>query len=316
MNDRINAAAESASRDAADAADLLPICPNPVFIIGSPRSGTTVLARSLAQHSELWTSGESYVLFHLYGPPNFAERVFDRAMAIPGPRWLRREEVSREEFFAYVGMSINALMTNRSEGRRWIDHTPVYTLIADRLAEVFPGASFIHILRDGREVVNSMLNFADSLADPAAARFVDQAMAWARDMRSGCDTWRNHVETAMAFCDQHTDRATVVRYEDLVAEPQEAFRNLHRFLGIVDEEGAARFLASRRINSSFGDRPRPSADELWETWDEEWRRVFADHAGAAMVRCGYWTADELAASENHSSAGQAASGERPQAPAS
>jgi Sulfotransferase family len=294
MKDHSNASnSEPASPDAGPPTRLLPICPNPVFVIGSPRSGTTVLARALAQHSELWASGESYVLFHLFGPANFAERAFDRAMAIPGPRWLRREEVSREEFLAYVGMGINALMTNRSEGRRWIDHTPVYTLIADTLAEVFPGASFIHILRDGREVVHSMLNFADSLPDPTAARFVDRRVGWATDMRGACDAWRDHVEAAMAFCDQHADRATVVRYEDLVAEPQQAFRKIHGFLGIADEEDPARFLASRRINSSFDDRPRLSGVELWETWDEQRRNVFAEVAGPTMLKCGYSTPGEL-----------------------
>jgi hypothetical protein len=291
MTDRKGLSGADAGRDTANVR-LVPICPNPVFIIGSPRSGTTVLARALAQHSELWTSGESYVLFHLFGPANFAERTFDRAMAIPGPRWLRREEVSREEFLFYVGMGVNALITSRSEGRRWIDHTPHYTLIVDTLAEVFAGASFIHILRDGREVVHSMLNFAKSLSDPQMARFVEGRDAWWTDMRGACEAWRDHVEAAMAFCDEHPDRATVVRHEDLVAAPELTFHSIHRFLEIADEDGPARFWASRRINSSFGDRPRLPGSELWESWGEQERRVFAELAGATMRRCGYWASDE------------------------
>jgi hypothetical protein len=282
-----------ASATTADRVPVVPICPSPVFVIGSPRSGTTVLARSLAQHSELWASGESYVLFHLFGPANFAGRAFDRAMEVPGPRWLRREEVSRGEFLAYLGTGINALMTNRSGGRRWVDHTPVYTLIADRLAEIFQGASFVHILRDGREVVHSMLNFANSLRDPEGARFVDRRVGWATDMRGACDAWRAHVEAAMAFCDQHTNQATVVRYEDLVAAPQETFQGIHRFLEIPDEEGPSRVLASERINSSFSGRPRLSGSELWESWEQEQRRTFAEAAGPTMLRCGYSTADQL-----------------------
>jgi hypothetical protein len=277
---------------AAHPAALPPICPNPVFVIGSPSSGTTVLATSLAKHSELWASDESDVLFFLFAN-GFVERSFDRAMELPGRRWLRREEVSREEFLAHLGLGINALITSRSGGRRWIDHTPRYALIVETLAEAFPGASFIHILRDGREVVHSMLNFADAAPNPAVGRFLRRDVPWATDMRGACEEWRDHVEAAIAFCQEHIDRAMVVRYEDLVAEPQEAFRKIHRFLGIADEEGPARFLTSRRINSSFGDRPRPSAGELWDVWEQEQRRTFTEVGGATMLRCGYSTADQL-----------------------
>jgi hypothetical protein len=287
-------------------ARLVPICPNPVFVIGSPRSGTTVLARSLAQHSELWASGESRVFSHL-SANGLVERAFDHTMLTPGQHLLRLEEVSREEFLSYVSLGINALITSRSEGRRWIDHTPHYTRIVDTLAELFPGASFIHILRDGREVVQSMLNFADSRPDPAAARFAEQNIG-ARDMRRACDKWRDHVQAAMTFCDEHTDRAMVVRYEDLVAARQAAFRSMHRFLGIADEEGPASFLASRRINSSFRGRPRLSASELWEAWDEEQRRTFAELAGTTMLRCGYSTPDKLGSSISRQQLGESRSG--------
>jgi hypothetical protein len=293
MNDRSSASGPGpASGGAAHPARLAPICPNPVFVIGSPRSGTTMLAHSLGEHNELWVSGESDVLFFLFAN-GFVERSFDRAMEIPGERWLRLEDVSRKEFLAYLGMGINALITNRSGGRRWIDHTPDYTLIADTLAEVFPGASFIHILRDGRDVVHSMLNFADAVPDPAVRRFLQENVPWATDMRAACDEWRDHVEAAVTFCDEHPDRATMVRYEDLVAAPQETLRSVHRFLGVDDEEGPARFFASGRINSSFAERPRLSASELWEEWEEGRRRVFAELAGATMLRCGYSTRDEL-----------------------
>jgi Sulfotransferase family len=131
-----------------------------------------------------------------------------------------------------------------------------------------------------------------SLRDPAVARYVRE-VPWAREMRGACKEWCDHVEAAMAFCDEHLDRATVVRYEDLVAEPQATFGSTHRFLGIADEEGPARFLASRRINSSFGERPRPSGSELWENWEGDQRHTFAEVAGPTMLRCGYATPDEL-----------------------
>jgi hypothetical protein len=92
--------------------------------------------------------------------------------------------------------------------------------------------------------------------------------------REGADTGverfigEDSVETVMAFCDEHADRARVVRYEDLVGAPEERFQDIHRFLGVPDQDGPARFLSSQRINSSFCGRARRSADDLWPGWEE------------------------------------------------
>jgi glycosyltransferase involved in cell wall biosynthesis len=273
------------------------ICPDPVFIIGSPRSGTTALAHALSQHSEFWVSGESYFLFYLYSR-GLPESAYDRAMAVAGEGWLRAQDVSREEFLAHVGMGINALITSRSGGLRWIDQTPHYTLMVDTLASLFPGARFLHILRDGREVVHSMLNFADSHPDADSREFLRKSVPWATDMRSACEFWRDHVETAMTFCDGHPDRALVVRNDELATAPRDTFRKIHEFLEAADEEDPAGFLAPRRINSSFAQGSRLSPAQIWEQWDDEQRRIFAEVAGPTMRRCGFPMADVLEAPGN------------------
>jgi hypothetical protein len=85
--------------------------------------------------------------------------------------------------------------------------------------------------------------------------------------------------------------------------PRAAFSSIHRFLGIADEEGPARYLASTRINSSFNGRPRLSADELWERWDEEQRRTFAEVAGPTMRRYGFSMSDHVVAGNRPNGAG-------------
>src|SRR5579872_954601 len=108
------------------------ICQNPIFIIGSPRSGTSILARSLARHSDLWYSIEGQIFDRL-----FADRRLDEVYAHGSARswsWIRRENVSREEFIEAAGLGINALYTSRSKGKRWIEKTPGNTLVASLLA--------------------------------------------------------------------------------------------------------------------------------------------------------------------------------------
>src|SRR5438874_4826617 len=106
------------------------VCPDPVFVIGSPRSGTTALARALGQHSQLCTSAESDFLFYLFQGQH-AQKAFQRATDVAGERWLAVHGVDKKEFLAFLGLGLNALYTSRSQGRRWIEQTPLYRLIAE-----------------------------------------------------------------------------------------------------------------------------------------------------------------------------------------
>ena len=86
-------------------------CPNPVFVIGAPRSGTTVLARALNRHPDFWASDETLFMPALFGGGR-VESEIERWTSRPRGSWLRRQNVSREEFLSYLGMGLNALFTN------------------------------------------------------------------------------------------------------------------------------------------------------------------------------------------------------------
>src|ERR1051325_8455218 len=91
-------------------------CDNPIFIIGSPRSGTSILAWSLAQHSQLWTSDESDILYYLFGDDS-VEIAFRTSIERRDGSWLKRQEVEQAEFSSYLGLGLNALFTSRSKGK-------------------------------------------------------------------------------------------------------------------------------------------------------------------------------------------------------
>ncbi|MDQ3387682.1 MAG: sulfotransferase, partial [Actinomycetota bacterium] len=220
------------------------ICPNPVFIIGSPRSGTSILGWSLAHHSRFWTSNESHILFDLYGNGH-VNRAFQIAKKRHSNGWLNVQGVETAEYLQYAGVGLNALFTSRSEGKRWVDHTPLHNHMVETLGEMFPEAFFLHILRDGRSVVNSMVNFLDRSAGD------DPAPAWV-DFTEACRTWRRYTEIAMDFGARNPTRCLTVVNEELVAEPVEGFRKILRFLDAPNEEGPANYFQTNRINSSFG----------------------------------------------------------------
>lgn len=260
------------------------VCPDPVFIIGSPRSGTTAVAHALGAHSGLWMSGESDILYHLFGD-GLLEHAFGLSKSFPGGRWLNAEGVERDEFFAYLGLGLNALFTSRSRGRRWIDHTPLYTLMAEELAALFPGARFVHILRDGRDVVNSMLRFADAVAleDVSTAQAVRDSTAWSRDFTEACRTWVNHVEHSEALRTKEPGRCLQVAHAQLWEDPEAACRSILDFLWLPYEDGPFDFVKANHVNSSFPDGVRPTG---WSQWTAEERSIFVSVAGPTMVRTG------------------------------
>src|SRR6185436_840077 len=82
------------------------VCQNPVFIIGAPRSGTTVLAVALSQHGQFWASDESFFMFGLFGNGR-VDSEFQRWSARPSSSWLRTQKVAREEFLGFLGSGLN-----------------------------------------------------------------------------------------------------------------------------------------------------------------------------------------------------------------
>lgn len=253
----------------------------PVFIIGSPRSGTSILSKSLGEHSGFWSADETQILWDLFQDDRIAAHYRRGELS-----WLRRQEVPPRQFLAYLGLGINVLLTERAGGRRWIDDTPIYTLIVDRVSALFPGARFLHILRDGRHVVRSMMSYLEIYeGDPAA-------IPWATDFRAACVAWRAHVASALELEEREPERVLRVSYEGLVADAENRFREILDFLGAPPEDGPAACLRSTRINSSFPGGAR-TRDDPWDAWSAEQRAIFLEEAADVLVRTGMATAEDL-----------------------
>jgi hypothetical protein len=278
------------------------ICEEPIFIIGSPRSGTSILAWSLAEHSEFWTEAESDIFYYLL-KDGYLENAYETSVARTDGSWLRNQRVDLEEYLVHLGLGLNVLLTSTSNGRRWVDQTPANTLVVDRLAQMFPGARFLHILRDGRRVVHSMINFHRAMGDPEAVermRDAGRLPPWTSDFADACRTWARFVRIAADFGRRYPDRTHMVTNEELITDPEDAMRGVLGFLGVPQEPGPARFLRENRINSSFAASGRsaqapPALSEPWLEWLPEQREAFLENAGEMMIECGLATEAELRA---------------------
>ncbi len=181
----------------------------PIFVIGSPRSGTTLLRLMLDSHPRISCGEETHFLRDL-------EAIVGRdwellaTYGLDRQWWLARIRALYGEFQAEV--------LARSGKVRWAEKDPTYTLHLGFIEELFPHALYVHLLRDGHDVVAS---FRDRWGYTSAAR-------------AARSEWARYVRAARALGEHlPSDRFLQLRYEDLVADPEAQGRRLFAFL---DEE--------------------------------------------------------------------------------
>jgi Sulfotransferase family len=199
----------------------------PIFIVGCPRSGTTLLRNLLRSHPHLSFPSETHFipqLYAAYGDPVNEREARRLTKALLRLRWVRRWNCDFDESKlvargSYAGIIDELFQTwLRKEGKpRWGDKTPQYVLHLRTLAAIFPEARFIHIFRDGRDVARSWL-----LAPHGPENWFMAASEWRRLVRAG----------RQAGVDLPTGMYMEVRYEALLTDLETTLRRICEF---VDE---------------------------------------------------------------------------------
>jgi hypothetical protein len=179
----------------------------PIFIIGCARSGTTLLRMILDSHPRISCGEETKFLADLEPIVGAHQRLlasygFDRAW------WLDR---IRDMYGGF-----QAAYLERRGKARWAEKTPSYTLHLAFVEELYPDAQYIHIIRDGRDVV---------------ASFRDR-WGYRSGVRAANSIWAHYVRTAREFgAHLPAGRYHELRYEALVGESEPTVRDLLAFLG-------------------------------------------------------------------------------------
>jgi Sulfotransferase family len=203
----------------------------PVFVVGAMRSGTTLLRLMLSEHSELAIPAESHFLSALFrdlGP----ERVLsgdDLGQAIEiitgSPEWQRDFKQTETQLRQTLGdgpLSMAELIERvfrleiAATGKpRWGDKTPAYLFRVPDLLACFPSAKIVAIVRDPRDVYLSL-----------------REHGWV-----GYSTWE--IGRYIARCGGLVtrwskrfppERFSIVRYEDVVLQPEVTLKRVCDFL--------------------------------------------------------------------------------------
>lgn len=273
----------------------------PVFIVGAPRSGTTLLQYMLRSHPALsLPTGESHFFIPLY---RHAAQFGDLSQAGNVRRVLLAMEAQSAEFL-YTdlhGLKFDVDTLTRefvAEGRRtmrdivggvfeknaagerkprWGDKTPYYVLHIPKLLEWWPDAQIIHMVRDGRDVALSM--FARR-HDFRAYNTYHVAREWERYVEAG----QRHGRQLAAS--QYLE----LRYEDMIDDQKSALQTICAFLGETYSDD----LLEYRKSGEAGKTPllqQPIQKSNQNKWRHEmtpWQiRVFESGAGDTLRHFGY-----------------------------
>lgn len=235
-----------------------------VFIVGRGRSGTTLLARLLTQHSAIAVAPEGTFVLGLRraygtggeGPELAARFVRDLLRERRMQSWhldegalTRRLQAllaleAERPSYARLCREVYASYAEDTLGRptpAWLgDKNPHYALFVESLAELFPDARFVHVTRDPRDNVRSYREVDFDLGD-------EVALAW---------RWRRYNERVLSARRRMPERFVHVRFEALVREPE---RELSRVCAHLELDFEPAMLAAREP----GPRASPDAEPGW-----------------------------------------------------
>jgi len=260
----------------------------PVFVVGVPRSGTTLLASMLAAHPRL-SCGPETQFFNKFSQRELRRCVEDPAWPRRAVARLRRLSLADQSVLDLYGVSpelaaarlaarppsVRAMLEvlvapqgERPDQPRWVEKTPDHLRHLARIHAAYPDARFVHIVRDPRDVAHSMT-----------------VLPWASDAPlANAWVWRSWLEAMERQAEAVGAAVHTVRYERLVGDPD---RELRKVCGFIGETFSAAMLNYAGSAGSVR-----SANEPWKARNSDalagdrasaWKQAGADDDLTAAI---------------------------------
>lgn len=283
---------------------MLPLSERPFFVVGQPRSGTTLLRAILNAHPRLYLPPETGFLPFLqidgHAPAGDTRLAQEEAIAL-------LEQIGRlnKDWHRLVGEPhafyhqlaatdpptvtrlLDALYRQMmgDRGRRWGDKTPSYVRYLPQIDRLFPQACFVHVVRDGRDTV---LSAREKWEDRPHLDTYYLLQRWVDNVSAGRRAGRR----------LGPDRYLELHYEELVQHPAATVRALCAFLGETFHPAMLDHAQQFRAQDPGSGHPqvkKPIFTSSVRRWRDEmspFDRKLAHHlAGPTLRAFGYETPD-------------------------
>ncbi len=262
-------------------------CENPIFIVGCPRSGTTVLASILNRHSKIASATETH-FFNFVSKNNYDwkhfdlntfKRLLEESRISDFTSLIKAEEETLIQKFIentmdksqskldpddfYKKQVFDVLMNSLLEKRnktRFCEKTPQHLYNIQEILKLYPKAKFIHLIRDGRDTVNSLLKMPwrpDGL--------VNNARFWIQYIKLGQDLTKQLGELP--------DNLLTIKYEELLNEPNASLKQICEFIGEKFE--------TKILQESQSDV------EIFSPWESSWKHKAKQDLDSSRI--GAWS---------------------------
>ncbi|HEX7813901.1 sulfotransferase [Dyella sp.] len=268
------------------------------FIVGCPRSGTTVVQAMLARHPDIYTLPETNFFERLLG--GAAYRWGDKEAQAPRRRLARRlglaRRYARREFLElqrciqgdlsprphapwreqtcicrFFGMLDEA--TQKAGRSMWLEKTPAHLLYLDDIEQHLPEARFVHVIRPGMDVLASLLD--------ANMRY-DAGNAFGGDLALWVSRWNRAAEI-------HRSRIGLPQHhflflEDLTRDPAAEWERLCEFLQLESDakidDACQQTISYPELEpwkqAALSGQPRPAASKVHDVFGprlRQWLRL-------------------------------------------
>lgn len=187
---------------------------SPIFLVGSERSGTTLLRLMLSHHPEMSFDSESEYLVNPMPPVGLPSReAFVRYLQQDRGFNHKKREIRPD--LDVIALA-NDIVAQKAGDRKVKVYGATVHKHFDKLLRIWPDARFIHLVRDGRDVASSTI-----------------PMGWAGNLYTGMQRWLDAEELWAGLAGQlPPDRHMTLTYEALVTDPEKELTRICHFAGI------------------------------------------------------------------------------------
>ncbi|MEW6999157.1 sulfotransferase [Colwelliaceae bacterium BS250] len=210
--------------------------PTPIFIVGMPRSGTTLTEQILASHSNVVGAGE-------LGFINDIAKQAVRLTNTPYPQCIKKLNATQCEELRELYLS--KVLQRFEVTEYFVDKNPLNYNSVGFIATIFPDANFIYCKRDAMDNCISIFKLP-----------FDDNQTYSHDLTALGQHYLQHIELMDYWQGIYPDRILTVNYEDTVADVTAQIKRLTSFVGLDFQDSMLNFHQTKRIIMT------PSAEQV------------------------------------------------------
>jgi tetratricopeptide (TPR) repeat protein len=231
--------------------------PQPIFILGFPRSGTTLVEQTLSAHPKI-AAGDELPLIHEI------TAIMPRMLASPlgypdalAELWMGDQREGLDNLRDYYLQKVRQMGVLRQGATRFTDKMPLNETHLGLIALLFPEAPLIHVLRHPLDIMVSAFSNAFTHGFYCASDLMTAATHYVRVM-----------DLVQHYRSEMTLRYLSIRYEDIVADQEQSIRAMLGFVGERFNKACLTFHENRRYarTASYAQVAEPLYDRSVGRW--------------------------------------------------